>query len=131
MKEAKRSLRKEQRRESAKIRTQKIENIMNTENDSRTFFKLIKDQRKSSNTQTETLIVENQICDTDQKISQGWAKHFQTLATPLQNENFDEKHKELVTSDIACINSICESESREIRPIHLEEVQRALGKLKK
>ena len=130
MKEAKRSLRKEQRRESAKIRTQKIENIMNTENDSRTFFKLIKDQRKSSNTQTETLIVENQICDTDQKISQGWAKHFQTLATPLQNENFDEKHKDLVTSDIACINSICESESREIRPIQLEEVQTALGKLK-
>ena len=67
MKEAKRSLRKEQRRESAKIRTQKIENIMNTEKDSRTFFKLIKDQRISSNTQTETLIVENQICDTDQK----------------------------------------------------------------
>ena len=29
---------------------------------------------------------------------------------PLQNENFDEKHKELVTSDIACINSILESE---------------------
>ena len=59
MKAAKQCLRKEQRREAARIRTQKVENIMNAENNSNTFFKLIKDQRKSSNPQTETLIVEN------------------------------------------------------------------------
>ena len=103
---------------------------MNTENDSKTFLKLTKDQRKSSNKQTEALIVENSICETDQEICDGLATHFQKLATPLQNENFDSEYKELVDSDIICINSMCETENRETIPIKLEEVQRALRRLK-
>ena len=130
MRESKRLLRKEQRRESAKLRTQKVERIMNAENDSKMFFKLIRDQRKSSNVQTETLIVEDQICETDQDICQGWARHFQSLATPLQNENFDPEHMELEDGDVASINSICEAVNQEITPIQTEEVRKALGKLK-
>ena len=130
MKAAKQCLRKEQRREAARIRTQKVENIMNAENNSKTFFKLIKDQRKSSNPQTETLIVENQSYETEEDICQGWAKHFQSLATPLQNEKFDSEHKKLVDRDVACIKSICETENKEITPLQVEEVRRAIGKLK-
>ena len=130
MKAAKQCLRKEQRREAARIRTQKVENIMNAENNSKTFFKLIKDQRKSSNPQTETLIVENQSYETEEDICQGWAKHFQSLATPLQNEKFDSEHKKLVDRDVACIKSICETENKEISPLQVEEVRRAIGKLK-
>ena len=115
MKAAKQCLGKEQRREAARIRSQKVENIMNAENNSKTFFKLIKDQRKSSNPQTETLIVENQSYETEEDICQGWAKHFQSLATPLQNAKFDSEHKKSVDRDVACIKSICETENKEIR----------------
>ena len=52
------------------------------------------------------------------------------MATPLQNEKFDSEHKKLVDRDVACIKSICETENKEITPLQVEEVRRAIGKLK-
>ena len=57
VREAKKSLRKEQRRNAARIRNQKVEYDVGTENNSKTFFKLIREQRKTAIAQTETLIV--------------------------------------------------------------------------
>ena len=130
MKEAKKSLRKEQRREAARIRNQKVEYIIGTENNSKTFFKLIREQRKTLISQTETRTVGNKTCDTNQEICEGWAVHFQNLASPLQNENFDSQYKEQVDSDIECIKSVCETDSKQITPTKTDEVQRTLSKLK-
>ena len=130
MRKAKKNIRKEQRLEAARQRNKKVESIMDSSNDTKTFFKLIKEQRKTSSTQTETLVVGNKICNTDQEICDGWALHFQDLATPLQNERFDPDYKQQVDEDIQCIRSICEGTSKPITPVMMEEVRKALGKLK-
>ena len=56
--------------------------------------------------------------------------HFQKLALPLTNENFDDEYKELVDQDIESIITICETEERDINPVTEEEVQKALSRLK-
>ena len=85
---------------------------MGTENNSKTFFKLIRGQRKTLISQTETLTVGNKMCDTNQEICEGWAVHFQNRASPLQNEIFGSQYKNHVDSDIHCIKSICEADSK-------------------
>ena len=131
MKEARRCLRSEQRREAARRRDTKIESIMNAENDSKTFFRLVKEQRKTSSNQTDSITVDGNTCETTYDVCQGWATHFQKLATPLQNDNFDEEYKELVDQDIQSIQSICEAADKPIQTITQEEVKKAFNKLKK
>ena len=95
MKSAKRSLRKEQRREAAKRRTEKAEEIMNARNDTRMFYKLINNQRKTMNPQLQSLVVNGKECDTPAEIRNGWGEHLQTLATPQENPRFDEEYKQM------------------------------------
>ena len=45
---------KEQRQEAAKMRREKVEEIMTAQNDSKMFYKLIRDQRMGSDTQLQT-----------------------------------------------------------------------------
>ena len=130
MREARRCLRSEQRREAAKRRDEKIEKIMDAENNSKTFFRLVKAQRKTPTNQTDSIMVDGTICETTEDVCQGWATHFQKLATPLQNENFDEEYKELVDQDIQSIQAICKAAERPINPVTQDEVQKALNKLK-
>ena len=73
---------------------------MDAEGEPRTFFKLVGQQRKTSSQQMGTLHVNGTTCDTDQEICAGWATHFQSLATPLQNENFDADYKDQVDEDV-------------------------------
>lgn len=93
MKLAKKSLRKEQRREAARRRTEKAEEIMNSKNDTKMFYKLINNQRKTMNPQLQSLVVNGKECATSEEIRNGWAEHFQILATPQENPNFDEEYK--------------------------------------
>ena len=102
---------------------------MSEKDNSKTFFKLIKEQRESSSTLTETLMVGNLTCSTDLEICNGWAEHFQSLATPLQNERFDPKYQDQVEKDIVSISSICENDPNPIALIKTDEVQSAIGKL--
>ena len=54
MTRVRKSLRMEQRQESARQRKNKVEEIMNAQNDSKTFHKLINEQRKTSSTETQS-----------------------------------------------------------------------------
>ena len=69
----------------------------------KTFFKLDNNQRKSPNAQLHSLNVNGNVCETDEDIREGWATHFQKLATPLESECFDEDYKELVDLDVSAI----------------------------
>ena len=124
------SLRKEKRQESARQRKDKVEEIMNTQNDSKTFYKLIKEQRKTSSTQTQSLVVDGKSCETAEEICGGWSTHFQKLAIPLEKASFDAEYKAQVGSDIENITSICETERQPIKTITEKEVCNALRKLK-
>ena len=128
--EAKQLLRKEQRLEAAKQRNARIEDIMSSDNSSSTFFKLVNNQRKSSNAQLHSLNVNGKVCETDEDIREGWATHFQKLATPLESECFDEDYKELVDLDVSVITKLCETEDRPVFPVNEKEVVAALRKLK-
>ena len=57
--------------------------IMRANNDQKTFYKLIQNQRKSSNPQLQTLIVNNKECETQEQIREGWADYFQRFASPM------------------------------------------------
>ena len=104
------NVRNEKRREAASIRRQKVEHIRSEKDNFKTFFKFIKVQRKTSITQTETLMVGNLSYSTYLKTCNGWAEHFQSLTTPLQNERFYSKYKGQVENDIESIKSICEND---------------------
>ena len=79
--EAKQTLRKVQRLESAKQRNTRVEEIMSSDGSSKTFFKLINRQRKSTNAQLQSLVVDSITCEIDEEIRDGWATHFQKLAS--------------------------------------------------
>ena len=102
---------------------------MNAEKIPKTFFRLVKSQRKSSSNQTDSITVDGESCETSQEVCQGWTTHFQKLALPLQKGNLDEEYKELVDQDIESIQSICEAVEPPINPVTQNEVQKALNKL--
>ena len=65
-----------------------------------------------------------------EEICEGWATHFGSLATPLQDENFDDEVKTTYTDDINRIYNICSNSAEDVNPASVEEVQQALNKLK-
>lgn len=68
MKDAKRALRKEQRQEAVRQRSEKAQEITSAENDRKTFLKLINNQRKSSKVQTHSLNIDGKPLETPEKI---------------------------------------------------------------
>ena len=116
MVETKRTLRKVQRLESAKQRKARVEDIISSDASSKTFFKLINRQRKFSNTQLQSLVVDGEVCETDQEIREGWAIQFQKLATPLESDKFDKEYKEMIDFDSDTISTLCAAEDRPIPP---------------
>ena len=70
MRKANKCIRKEQRREAARRRDQQVESIMSAENDPKTFFRLVKNQRKTARQQTDKLIVDGNSCETGEEICQ-------------------------------------------------------------
>ena len=116
MVEAKRTLRKVQRLESAKQRRARIEDIISSDASSKHFFKLINRQRKSSNTQLQSLVVDGQVCEPDLEMREGWATYFQKLATPLESDKFDKEYKEMIDLDSDTISTLCSAEDRPSPP---------------
>ena len=123
------SKRKEQRQEAAKRRREKVEEIMNSQNDTKMFYKLISNQRKAANKQLHTLVVDEKEYQTPEEIREGWAEHFQKLATPLDNPNFDQEYKQMVDQDIEIIELLCKEENSIMEPVTVAEVTSALKRL--
>ena len=119
------TLRKEQHKEAAKKRKDKVEEIMKSKNDPKVFYNLIKNQRKSSNFQLHTFVE----CETQDQIIEGWATHFQQLATPLETLRFYQSYKQLVDADIETIENQCKEECSPMEPVTESEVATALIRL--
>ena len=79
-------------------------------------------QRKSSNAQLQTLVVDGIACKTNDDIREGWATNFQRLATPMENDRFDREYKGVVDLDVIAIAAMCETEGRPISPVQMKEV---------
>ena len=57
-------IRSEQRRATAQKRIEKVEQIMNSSSDPKTFAKLVNEQRQSNNSNVKAIIVNDVVCDT-------------------------------------------------------------------
>ena len=123
------TLRKEQRQEAATRRKDAVKEIMRAENDQKTFYKLIQIQRKSSNPQLQTLVVNNKEGETQGQIREGWADHFQRLASPLENTRFDKEYKQMVDLDVEAIEILCREKSSSMDPVTEAEVASALKQM--
>ena len=123
---ARKTLRKEQRQEAAKARKDKVEEIMNSRNEPKTFYKLVNRQRKTSNTHLSTLTVDGKEYETQDEIRESWAEHFQKLATPSENPKFDQHYKQMVDSDVEAIEKLCKEECSPMDRVSEAEVTTAL-----
>ena len=103
---------------------------MSSQTDSKSFFSLVRRQRKCGSTQTQYLVVNGESGEPNADICKGWATHFQKLATSSENGSFNRDYKAQVDADIDHIFSICEIESQPIEHITEKEVVDALRRLK-
>ncbi|CAG2189154.1 unnamed protein product [Mytilus edulis] len=92
---AKRILRKAQRQAYASQRESTAGKIMKASN-ADTFYKLINMQRKTPLTNTKILKLNEKTAEDGPSIMNIWQEHFQQLATPTIEENFDTEKLELV-----------------------------------
>ncbi|CAG2244566.1 unnamed protein product [Mytilus edulis] len=107
---AKRILRKAQRQAYASQRESTAGKIMKASSaDTKLFYKLINMQRKTPLTNTKILKLNEKTAEDGPSIMNIWQEHFQQLATPTIEENFDTDKLELVEIQ----NNIIESIERE------------------
>lgn len=130
LKHSKRRLRKVQRQAEARKTIDKVECIMSSEGSDKEFYRLVKEQRKTKDASLQFLCVNGKIRESSDDICEGWATHFDTLATPSENEKFDNDVKKSYTEDIGHILNICKDSSARMNPVSTEEVEAALKRLK-
>ena len=85
--------------------------------DVKLFHRLIKRQRTIPNTVTQVLIYNGETLSCADDIADGFASHFQSLATPSNNENFDKEYFSQVEADMAVIEEIYAKTEGSLEPI--------------
>ncbi|XP_071123630.1 uncharacterized protein [Mytilus edulis] len=128
---AKRILRKAQRQTYASQRESTAGKIMKASNaDTKLFYKLINMQRKTPLTNTKILKLNEKTAEDGPSIMNIWQEHFQQLATPTIEENFDTEKLELVEIQNNIIESIEREKGQGIDLVNVKEVNKAIEKLK-
>ena len=100
--------------------------------DVKLFHRLIKRQRTIPNTVTQVLIYNGETLSCADDIADGFASHFQSLATPSNNENFDKEYFSQVEADMAVIEEICAKTegSLEPTPVTAKEIRNIIRSFK-
>ncbi|VDI45336.1 Hypothetical predicted protein [Mytilus galloprovincialis] len=128
---AKRILRKAQRQAYVSQRESTAGKIMKASNaDTKLFHKLINMQRKTPLTNTKILKLNEKTAEDEPSIMNIWQEHFQQLATPTIEENFDTEKLELVEIQNNIIESIEREKGQGIDLVNVKEVNKAIEKLK-
>ena len=131
-KEAKKSLRREQRQHHASKRAHQYAKLMQASSeDDQLFFNIIRKHRRVHKTEGTELLVNGATVVNKEEVKEAWADHFESLATPANNVNFDEDFKKEIDEGMSTINSLLSNSPANISPISHEEVARAIGKLKR
>ncbi|KAH3842229.1 hypothetical protein DPMN_115725 [Dreissena polymorpha] len=128
MKKAKRNLRKAQRKFHAKKRCSDLENIMNATDDT-TFYKLVRKQRSTSRHLTNCLLNEGRKLTSPEEISDGWGKHFETLATPINDQRYDHFYLKQATKDLNHLQIAFQTSGKTVAETDVPEVECAVAKL--
>ena len=126
---AKLRLRRLYRQEIASKRSDNKREIMDARReDSKLFHKLIRRQRGVSDSKISELDV-NGTTYKGKNVISGWKTHFQTLATPSDNLNFDKHYIEHVQQDVDVIKDICDSSEETLQEATTEELEKAIRSL--
>ena len=127
--EVRKKLRSAQRIQSALIRDRKHDNLMCAHSsDKQTFYRLIREQRKTTSIEITELEVNGITYKGD--LLPAWTNHFKSLAEPLQDPNFDDEYDRLVKEDLCNIETICRNIIADHIPITVLEIQEAISHLK-
>ena len=92
------------------------------EHDQQTFYKLIRNQRKTADQAPSELYVNGTVYKED--LLEAWSEHFSTLAIPSKNPNFDQDYLNQVIEDVKHIHHICSKLPENPIPITVFEVAR-------
>ncbi|CAC5406773.1 unnamed protein product [Mytilus coruscus] len=123
-------LRQLQRQAYATRKENFINDIMQaSQKDSKTFHKLVKQQRSKHDTNTDILYIGNQAFEGENILS-AWQKHFETLGTPNFDENiFDLEHLKLskLQNKIILEQDLQNKEITKATPTEIESAIRKLN----
>ncbi|CAG2256242.1 unnamed protein product [Mytilus edulis] len=124
-----RKLRQLQRQAYASKKEKFINNIIQaSQKDSKTFHKLVKQQRSKHDTNTDILYIGNQAFE-GEKILSAWQTHFETLGTPNFDENiYDLEHLEFSKLQNNLIPEL-DVQNKEITKATPTEIESAIRKL--
>ncbi|VDI73763.1 Hypothetical predicted protein [Mytilus galloprovincialis] len=132
MKSKKKKFRQLQRQAQFRIRETKYNNIMESQEfNQKLFYKLIKEQRTTRHGETDVIIVDDEILDDDEKILNGWKKHFETLATPMNNDEYDKDVQHLINIDCLLIEELIKGQQSKqlILKVNDNVIRKAVHKL--
>lgn len=106
--EAKRLLRRLQRQTHIRKSVALQKEIMDASDfDQKLFFRLVNKQRHRNTAYTELLEVDGEQLSTTDDIINGWKVHFERLATPATDTNFNQEHYDIVKLQESVIKVIC------------------------
>ena len=129
-KEAKHKLRSAQRMYMAKRRENLHKAILESSvTNNKIFHRLISQQRKSTNSQTSELLVNNERISTTEGILEAFREHFAKLATPSENPRFDHDYKNMVDNDLAALEALSNRLKHRILPITSTEARYYISRL--
>lgn len=129
LKESKRRLRRLQRQASARIRVEENSRLMTASTtDNKTFYRIIQNQRKSKNENTQVLWIDEKEVTDKLDIMKAWEGHFQDLATPANNSDLKEKSKLAKMQNEIIEESVLQT-PEPIRPVTHSEVEKAIRSL--
>lgn len=117
--QAKKTLRSQQRTAAAFERLHKHESIMAaSENDHNLFFQLIKQQRRDGNKSSSVINFKFDPENNNLQIH-NWAKYYQDLATPKDLPHFDKRNQQLIDLKLSVLEHFASSDP----PIQVSENQ--------
>lgn len=131
-KRAKSMLRSEIRRTRAETRERMYTEIMNAKTeDTRLFYRLVQKQRSTKSSNTDMLLINGQKLVDDEAILEGFKNHFELLATPKANSNFNDNFKLSSQFNEALLDiRYREYEHERVIPLCMTEVKQLINSCK-
>ena len=132
-KETKSRLRSSQRKEHAMQRIDEYNTIMKASSEDEVLmYKMIRRHRNTSKTMQSDLLVDGELVTNPDEVRSVWADHFEKLATPQDDEVFNDKFRSEIDSSVAAIKVISTYLAQETTdPFSADEVRSAVSRLKK
>ena len=130
-KEARSLMRKAIQQQVYADKQDKYQEIMEAnERDTKTFYRLVNKQRRVKNTATEILYFDGKTCSTVDDVANVFSEHFERLATPSNNPDFDPTYKEQVEFDALLIELIAQQQTCAFKPVTPEDIKNIVRSFK-